>query len=150
MNPLTALLKSSIWLFPAIETVHILGFALLAGSIVIFDLRVLGLNRGLPLTLLARHILPWTLAGGLVAVISGALLFAAQIDEMLGNRLFIAKVGLLSLAACNAAYFHSVPWMKVAEWDRDLSAPRDACISAAISILLWIAIIFCGRFIAYV
>ncbi|MDX2217430.1 MAG: DUF6644 family protein [Burkholderiales bacterium] len=150
MNPVTALMKSSTWLFPAVETVHILGFALLAGSIVIFDLRVLGLNRGLPLTLLARHILPWTLVGGLVAVMSGALLFAAQIDEMLGNRLFIAKIALLSLAACNAAYFHSVPWMKVADWDRDQPAPRDARISAGISILLWVSIIFCGRFIAYI
>jgi hypothetical protein len=150
MNPITALMKSSTWLFPAVETFHILGFALLAGSIAILDIRVLGLGRSLPITALTRHILPWTLAGACVAVMSGALLFAAQIDEMLGNRLFILKIGLLSLAACNAAYFHSVPAMRIAEWDRDVAAPFDARMCAAISLLLWIAIIFCGRFIAYV
>lgn len=150
MNPVTALMKSSTWLFPAVETFHILGFALLVGSIVILDLRILGLNRALPLTLLARHTLPWTLIGAGTAVLTGALLFAAQIDEMFGNRLFMLKMGLLTLAACNAAFFHSVPWTTVAQWDRDLPAPRAARISALLSILIWIAIIFCGRFIAYV
>ncbi len=81
---------------------------------------------------------------------SGALLFAAQIDELLANRLFMLKMGLLVLAACNAAWFHSVPWRHVAEWDRDLPAPAAARISAMLSIFIWIAIIFCGRFIAYV
>lgn len=150
MNPVTALMKSSTWLFPAVETLHILGFALLLGSIVIFDLRVLGLNRGLPLTILARHILPWTLIGAGVAVMSGGLLLAAQIDEMLGNHLFILKMGLLLVAACNAAWFHSVPWSSVAQWDQGQPAPLCARVSAALSILIWIAIIFCGRFIAYV
>ena len=150
LNPVTALMKSSTWLFPAVETFHILGFALLAGSIIILDLRVLGLNRALPLTLLARHILPWTLVGAGIAVMSGALLFAAQIDEMLANRLFILKMGLLTLAGCNAAWFHSVPWMTITEWERDASAPTGARISAALSILIWVCIIFCGRFIAYV
>jgi hypothetical protein len=150
MNPVTALMKSSIWLFPAVETFHILGFALLVGSIVILDLRVLGLNRSLPLTLLARHTLPWTLVGAAVAVFTGALLFVSQIDEMFGNRLFMIKMGLLTLAGCNAAFFHSIPWTTVAQWDREQPAPRSARISALLSILIWIAIIFCGRFIAYV
>lgn len=150
MNPVTALMKGSTWLFPAVETFHILGFALLVGSIVVFDLRVLGLNRGLPLTLLARHTLPWTLIGACLAVMTGALLFAAQIDEMFGNRLFMLKMGLLLLAACNAAYFHSYPWASVAQWNQDLPAPRAAQVSAFLSILIWVAIIFCGRFIAYI
>ncbi|MBL8518950.1 MAG: hypothetical protein JNM76_18465 [Betaproteobacteria bacterium] len=150
MNPITTLMKGSTWLFPAVETFHILGFALLAGSIAILDIRVLGASRTLPVTTLAKHILPWTLIGALVAVTSGALLFAAQIDEMFANRLFIIKMGLLALAACNAAYFHSVPWTRVSGWDTNTPAPTDARVSAAISLLLWISIIFCGRFIAYV
>lgn len=150
MNPLTALMKSSTWLFPIVETFHILGFALLVGSIVMLDLRILGLNRSLPVTLLARHTLPWTLGGAGMAVLAGALLFVAQIDEMLGNRLFMLKMGLLTLAACNAAFFHSYPWATVANWDRDQPAPRAAQVSALLSIVIWIAIIFCGRFIAYV
>jgi hypothetical protein len=148
--PVTALMKSSTWLFPIVETVHILGFIVVIGTVLVFDLRVLGLNRGIPVRQLARLTLPWSAVAFLFVVPSGVLLFAAQPAEMLANRLFAIKLGLVFLAACNAAFFHTGPYQSVATWDRDAVAPAAARISAAVSIMLWVSVVVCGRFLAYI
>lgn len=147
--PVTALMKSSTWLFPIVETVHIMGFVVVVGAVLIFDLRVLGLNRGIPVRQLARHTLPWSAGAFLVVVPSGVLLFAAQPAEMLASRVFITKLGLIFVAVCNAAYFHTGPYQSVSNWDLDVPAPAAAKLSALLSILLWLAVITCGRFLAY-
>lgn len=129
------------WAYPALEAVHIVGIALLLGSLVLFELRVWGAGAELPLRALARLALPVTLAGfGLVAL-SGLLLFAAQPGEMLGNRAFLLKLGLVSMAGLNAAFFHA----------RGSLALNDGFARAqtALSLGLWLAAIICGRFIAY-
>jgi hypothetical protein len=129
------------WAYPALEAVHIVGIALLLGSLVLVELRVWGAGAELPLRALARLALPVTVAGfGLVAL-SGLLLFAAQPNEMLGNRAFLLKLGLVSLAGLNAAFFHA----------RGSLALNDgfARVQTALSLGLWLAAIICGRFIAY-
>jgi hypothetical protein len=121
--------------------VHIVGIALLLGSLVLVELRVWGAGAELPLRALARLALPVTVAGfGLVAL-SGLLLFAAQPNEMLGNRAFLLKLGLVSLAGLNAAFFHA----------RGSLVLNDgfARVQTALSLGLWLAAIICGRFIAY-
>ena len=129
------------WAYPALEAVHIVGIALLLGSLVLVELRVWGAGQELPLRALARLALPVTVAGfGLVAL-SGLLLFAAQPNEMLGNRAFLLKLGLVSLAGLNAAFFHA----------RGSLALNDgfARVQTALSLGLWLGAIICGRFIAY-
>jgi hypothetical protein len=124
-----------------LEAVHIVGIALLLGSLVLVELRVWGAGEELPLRALARLALPVTVAGfGLVAL-SGLLLFASQPNEMLGNRTFLLKLGLVSLAGLNAAFFHA----------RGSLALNDALarVQTALSLGLWLAAIICGRFIAY-
>lgn len=146
---LAAAIRGSSWLFPAAETVHILGIALLVGSVVAFDLRVLGLSRALSVRALARHLLPWSLASLVLIVPTGLLMFLAQ-PELIANRAFLAKIGLLTLAGVNAVLFHTGPYSSVATWDRDAPAPAAARLTAALSIVLWIAVIAAGRMIAYV
>ena len=127
--------------YPALEVVHITGIALLLGSLVLLELRVWGLVPELPLRPLARLALSVTLAGfGLVAC-SGLLLFAAHPAEMLSNRAFLIKLGLVHLAAVNAAWFHG----------RDSLGKCDGLARAqtVLSSGIWLAAIVCGRWIAY-
>lgn len=147
--PLTAMMKSSTWLFPLVETVHIWGIVILVGSVVMFDLRVLGLSRALPVRALARFLLPLSLGALLLVVPSGVLLFATQPEELLANRVFTIKLGLIFLAACNALAFHAGPYGSVATWDTGTQAPVLARVLAAASILIWLAVILCGRMLAY-
>ena len=127
--------------YPALEVVHITGIALLLGSLVLLELRVWGLVPELPLRPLARLALSVTLAGfGLVAC-SGLLLFAAHPAEMLSNRAFLIKLGLVHLAGINAAWFHG----------RDSLGKCDGLARAqtVLSSGIWLAAIVCGRWIAY-
>lgn len=147
--PLAAFLRGSAWAYPALETIHLIAIALLFGSIVVVDLRILGLSRDLPLTRLAAHALPWTLAAFALAAASGLLLFIAHAADLIGNRMFLIKVGLIMAAGANAALFHTGPWSGVAQWDTQASAPAGARALAAASIILWVGVITCGRWIAY-
>ena len=136
-----AWIASHRWLYPALEVVHIVGIALLLGSLVLFELRVWGLGAALPAPALARLALPVTLAGFGLAAASGLLMFSSQPGELLANRAFLAKMGLLLLAGLNAAAFH---------WRGGL-ARLDAWarMQTVLSLGLWIAVIMCGRWIAY-
>jgi len=129
------------WVYPALEVAHIVGIALLIGSLAVFELRVWGLGGAVELRALARLALPIALGGFALALCSGAVMFLSQIDEMLGNKAFLAKMGLLVLAGANAVAFHL----------RGGLAVDDALARAqtALSLGLWIAVVFCGRWIAY-
>jgi len=148
--PLTALMKSSTWLFPLVETAHIWGFVILVGSVVMFDLRVLGMAKTISVRALSKFLLPFSLASVLIVVPTGVLLFVTQPMELLANRVFMLKLGLISLAACNALAFHAGPYRSVAEWDVDTAAPLTARLMTAVSIVIWFAVILCGRMLAYV
>jgi hypothetical protein len=147
--PLAAAMRHSLWLYPVVEIVHILGFVLLAGSVAMLDLRLLGLSKSIPVTALARHILPWTLGALLLVVPTGLLMFIAHAGDFISNPAFITKMTLLSLAAGNALWFHVGPYQGVNKWQTNTSAPLAARASAALSLLLWVGIICCGRLLAY-
>jgi hypothetical protein len=127
--------------YPALESVHIAGIALMVGSLLVLELRVWGAGRELPVPALARLALTVSLTGfGLIAF-SGALMFAGQAAELIANRAFLLKMGLVTLAAANAGLFHA----------RDGLNRLDAVARAqtALSVGLWLAVIVCGRWIAY-
>lgn len=130
------------WAYPALEVVHIVGIALLLGNLLAFELRVWGVGAELPVRALARLSLRLSLAGfGLIAA-SGALMLAGQVDELLANRAFVLKMALVALAGLNALAFH---------WRGGLQRlDRTARMQTAVSTGLWLAVIICGRWIAYV
>jgi len=129
-------------------TLHTVAFSVLVGAIVLFDLRLLGLSRQIPVRALSRHMLPWTFAALALVVPTGVALYSAHGTELLGSRAFQLKMGLLLAAGMNAAYFRTGPWQTVAAWDTTVAAPLTARLSAALSIALWFSIIACGRTIA--
>ena len=147
--PLAVFLRSNAIAYPLVESLHLVSIALLFGSIVVVDIRILGLSRNLSLRQLARHALPWTMLAFLGAAATGSLLFLAHAADLIGNRVFLGKLALISLAGTNAVMFHTGPYVNVAAWDVGLQAPPSARVMAAASIVLWIGVIFCGRWIAY-
>lgn len=153
-NPIEGLaiaraMREELWLYPAVEIVHIIGFSILVGSVVMFDLRVLGLSRQISVRALARHLLPWSVAALLVIVPTGLAMFSAHAGDFLGNRAFQLKMALLLTAAMNAAIFHTGPFQSAAAWDTNATAPPGARICVALSLVLWFSIIGCGRLLAY-
>jgi len=135
-------LRSHLWAYPALEVVHISGIALLLGNLVALELRVFGLGAGLPVKDLARLSLGIALTGFGVAAASGLLMFASQPAELLANRAFTLKMLLLLAAGCNAAWFYR----------RGSLEKLDGLARAQmlVSTLVWLAVLACGRWIAYV
>jgi hypothetical protein len=147
---LSTALRESQWLYPAVETAHLLGLATLVGSAAAFDLRLLGVSRHLPVTATARHLLRCAWGGFATAAASGALLFAAEPVDTAANPAFRVKLVLLAVAGLNAARFHVGPFRTVGGWDRGVPAPRSARIAAAVSLAAWAGVVAAGRLIAYV
>lgn len=142
-------MRKSAWMYPIVEIVHIVGFVLLVGAALLFDLRVLGLGRGLPIPALARHLLRWSRAGLALVVPAGLMMFSAHATEFATNPAFLLKLSLIAAAAANVAFFHFGPYRRVAAWPAAGPAPASAVTAAALSIVIWIAVIACGRLIAY-
>lgn len=148
-TPLSVAMREGAWLYPVVEIVHIAGFSVLVGSVVLFDLRVLGCARTLPVAALGAHLLRWALVSVLLVVPAGLLLFSAHPVELSTNPAFLIKLVLIALAGLNALAFHLLPYRSVAGWDRERVAPPLARAGAALSILLWLGVISCGRMLAY-
>src|SRR5262245_8476414 len=146
-------MRQWLWLYPSVETVHIVGIGLLFGSIAVLDLRLLGLSRHIPVRTLAKHVLPWTAASFLLIIPSGLLMFTAHATEFIDSGVFVLKMSLIMLAGLNAALFHTLTFRTADVWDseetRKLGPPPSARAAGAISLLLWISVIACGRLLAY-
>jgi hypothetical protein len=139
----------SLWMYPIVEIVHIVGFVMLVGAVVMFDLRVLGLSKALPVAALGRHLLRWSIAALLLVVPAGLMMFSAHPQDFIENRVFLLKLGLIMAAGINAAMFHAGAFRSVQDWNTHAEAPASAKLHAALSIAIWIAVICCGRLLAY-
>jgi len=148
--PLALAMRQDLWLYPIVEIVHILGFVTLVGSVIVFDLRLLGLSRALPVRALARHVLPWSFGALLLIVPSGLLMFIAHASDLIGNTAFVIKMSLLFCAALNTALFHAGVFRGAAAWDTGITAPMAAKLHALVSLLIWFSVLACGRLLAYV
>lgn len=135
--PAIVWLKTNAYAYPALEWVHLLAMATVFGSIFILDVRILGAMRALDARLLARGVLPWTLGGFVVALLSGMTMFITRAADLVSNPYFIAKGCLLFLAGTNAALLHARGSLEVA-------SPLTR-LQAALSLGIWCAVVFCGR-----
>jgi hypothetical protein len=143
------MMRESLWAFPIVETIHIAAFAIVVGSIVVLDLRLLGLSRRVPLGRLASHVLPWTLGAFGVAALSGLTMFTAHAADYLQSGVFMLKMGLILAAAVNAAALHMGAMQRSGAWDADAGPPARVRVAAGASVLLWLGVIACGRLLAY-
>jgi hypothetical protein len=141
-------IRQSLWLFPVAKALHLGGVALLLGSIVPLDLRLLGFRRRVSAQRLARRLLPWTALGFGLIVPSGLVMFAADASELIAHPLFALKMGLILGAGANAALFHAGAFRRSWASEADAAPPAAARAAGAASLLLWISLVVCGRLLA--
>jgi len=143
-------LHESLYMYPLVESVHVLTLCVFVGMSVMLDVRLLGIAlRKVPVAEVTDRLVPWMLAGFVVMFISGLLLFYAIPVRSYQNIFFRMKVIALVLAGANAWVFHSGVHKKVHEWGIGRTPPRKARLAGGISLFLWAFIIVCGRMIAY-
>jgi hypothetical protein len=143
-------LHESLFMYPLIESTHVLALTLFVGLAVMLDLRLLGLTlKDVPVSEVLDRVLPWTKAGFVVMMVTGLLLFYAIPVRNYQNIFFRIKVVMLLLAGLNVWVFHTRVERRVADWDLDPVAPKGARVAAVVSLILWAAIVVAGRMIAY-
>lgn len=130
------------WAYPMLEVAHIIGVALILGNLILLELRVFGWATELPIEPLARLSLGLAGLGFTLAAVTGLLMFGTQPGELLANRVFTVKMALIMLAGCNAGWFHARRSLQLQD--------TTARVSLFLSSLIWILVITCGRWIAYV
>jgi hypothetical protein len=143
-------ISDSLWLFPFIETIHVLGIVILVGATGILDLRLMGLAlRREPVSQLSRSLLPWAWSGFAVMFLSGTLLFSSESTKLYNNGAFLFKMFLIILAGGNALIFQTTVYKTVGTWDEAPVAPLGARLAGVFSLVLWIGVVAAGRWIAY-
>ncbi len=139
-------IRDSTWLYPTANLAHILGLALLIGSILILDLRLLGVGRWLSVEGLARLTTPFSILGIGLILASGSVLFSADAAALAANPIFQLKMAVLLIALANAVLFRLLWQKRIADWVR---VPAPAKLQAIISGIAWLSVGSCGRLIAY-
>ena len=143
-------IRESVWTYPIIESVHVLGLSLFMGLLLLWDLRLVGLTlRKVPVSRMWRGLFPWISAGAVIMIVSGALLFWSDPVRFYANVFFRAKVVGLALALANAMAFHFGIERSIIQWDTASRPPRAARLAGAASIVLWTSIVVVGRLVAY-
>ena len=138
------------WGFAMCESIHVLASTFVVGSILMVDLRLMGLaGRRHPVSQITREVVPWTLGACAVSVLAGLGMFIGQANHYMDNRAFQVKLVLLLLAAMNMAIFHLRTSRGIARWDTAGRPSAAARAGGACSLLLWIGIMLSARWIGH-
>jgi hypothetical protein len=151
--PISAALRGEMpgteWLFPIVETLHVMAFTIVFGSIAMLDLRLLGIaSRDSTVSRLSNEVLPWTWTAWGAAAVFGSLMFMAKAETYAGNLQFRLKFVCMGLAALNMLIFKFGAYRQVARWDSG-EPPMSAKLAGALSLSLWIGVVFFGRWIGF-
>ncbi|SVA43084.1 uncharacterized protein METZ01_LOCUS95938 [marine metagenome] len=149
-TPWSIALLESLWVYPIVETTHVLTLCLFLGLIATLDLRLVGLTlRRVPVSEVAGRLLPWALGGFALMAVSGLLLFYSHPVRAYENIFFRIKIVMLVLAGLNAFVFHTTVYRRVTDWDRAPIAPLRARVAGYLSLVLWCGVVVGGRMQAY-
>jgi hypothetical protein len=143
-------LRSSVQAMPWVNAIHVLCITLVFGSILVVDLRLLGLvDRGRAITRISAEMLRLTWTAFIGAVITGGMFFAANATTYWFNTAFRFKMLAILFAGINMLVFQFITYRGVAAWDRDVPTPRAAKLAGALSILIWTTVVVLGRVIGF-
>lgn len=149
-TPFAVSISESEWIFPTIETIHVLALTLVVGSIAMLDLRLLGVStRNIGVMKLSEEVLPWTWSAFLVAAITGTLMFVSAATRYYENTSFRIKFLLLALAGINMAVFHFTAYRVAHTWNFTFPTPIAARIAAGLSLLFWVGVVVFGRWVGF-
>lgn len=149
VSGLGRMIAASTWMFPAANIAHVVGMLLIVGPVLVFDFRLLGVTRSGSVADLSKTLLRWPIVGGCIAVPAGLAMFTAEAGDLITNPAFRWKILLLCVAAGNTMVYG----IFAAEAARGCPAgalpPLQARVHALVSIVVWLAIVSCGRLISY-
>ena len=149
-TPFSIGIRESTWIYPVIESVHVLSLCVFVGLLLLWDLRLVGVTlRRVAVSEVWAWLIPWITFGAVLMVISGVLLFVSDPVKFYGNIFFRLKALGLFLALINALAFHLGVERRLPEWDTAAVTPRGARVAGALSIALWAVIVVTGRLVAY-
>jgi hypothetical protein len=149
-TPASISIRESIWLYPILDVLHCVGILLVAGTIVVIDLRLLGFGmRRATVSSVVGQVLPWTVAGFAFMFITGSLIAWAEPVRLYHSVFFRWKLLFLALAGLNALLFHYGIYRGIAGWDAASLTPARARLAGSVSIVCWICVIAAGRAVGY-
>jgi len=141
--------SSSTWAFPTLESLHVMAFITVLGTLAVVDLRLLGLGwKDVKLTVLSHETLRITWIAFALAAITGSLIFVSKATSYVINPYFKLKLVMMALAGLNMVVFQFITWKSVEEWNLG-KVPLAAKLAGTLSLLLWIAVVFFGRAIGF-
>jgi hypothetical protein len=147
--PLSQYIVTSEWVFPTLESVHVIAITTVIGTVALMDLRLLGLvSTTTKVTEVSHDTLRWTWGAFGLALVTGGLLFISKATVYMVNPYFVWKMALILLAGVNMAVFHVFTWPTVASWNAS-TTPRPAKIAGGLSIAIWLTVVFLGRMIGF-
>jgi hypothetical protein len=143
-------IRESIWVYPILDVLHCVGILLVAGTIVVVDLRLLGFGmRRFPVSSVVGQVLPWTLAGFGFMALTGSLLAWSEPLRLYHSLFFPWKLLFLAMAGANSLLFHYGIYREVGKWDSARLTPARARLAGVVSIVCWICVIAAGRAVGY-
>ena len=143
------MVRTTIWLYAAAETAHYIGLGMLVGGIMLIDLRILGIARGLPMASMIA-LLPWVWVGFIINAITGSLMFVYGATAFGPNKAFWLKIVFMALAGINALIFQVAATRSSDDWIAAGEAPGLVKTVATLSFVLWMAVVTTGRWMAYI
>jgi hypothetical protein len=143
-------LRESQYVMPWVFVLHVISLAMFAGTILMMDLRLLGIGyMQAPFSQVQRRLFPWQMAGMAASAITGSALVFGNPLNYVTNIIFWVKMLAIVLAGLNALAFHFITEYTLVDWDTGARPPLGAKLAGALSIVLWANVIVSGRLIPY-
>jgi hypothetical protein len=136
------------WGWPMAESIHFLGLSMLVGCIGVFDLRLLGLGKRIPIAALHK-LIPWALTGFAINIATGSMFLLTEPNQYIYNPSFQFKVLFIAIAGANALLFYVTSYGRATAPDAPADAPPVAKLIAVVSLSMWIGVIVCGRLLTF-
>lgn len=150
-TPVSMVIQSVSWIIPMVQSVHIMAVTIVVGSVLMVDMKLLGVvGRGQPISAATRRYLPWIWVALVVLLLTGSILTMAEPRRELINNVFRLKMALIVLVCAVTGAFQLVVSRNASAWGDTPSNQWQARLLAIGTLAVWIVIIFCGRWIAYV
>jgi hypothetical protein len=136
------------WEWPIAESLHFIGLSMLMGTVGLFDLRLIGLAKQIPLSALHR-LIPIGIAGFVVNMLTGICFLTAEGNQYMYNPAFHLKILSMSIAGVNVMMFYTTMFQKVKVLGPGVDAPMPARIIGAVSLTCWLCVIMFGRLLTF-
>jgi hypothetical protein len=138
------------WWFPLLESLHVVGVTLVFGSLLMVDLRLIGVAaQSYAVSRMSKELVPWTWAAFALSLVTGLGLFMTRAGHYAENIAFQAKALALLLAGVNMLVFHFGVYRRVDQWSSATRTPRNAKVAGALSLLLWMTVMLAGRWVGH-